>query len=82
MSKFQPNLVASTLLPTYQPILPSPPHLPSKEYDLINQLHHTLAKISLWELFQTSPTYYEALQKSLETLSTPTPNQENINNFL
>lgn len=77
----QPNLVVSPSFSPSQPILP-PPHLPSKEYNLIYQLQNTPTKISLWELLQTSPTYYEALKKALATLPTLPPNQENINNFL
>jgi hypothetical protein len=78
----QPNLVVPTSLPPSQLILPPPPHLPSMEYDMINQLRNTPTKISLWELLQTSPTYHEALKKALATLSTPPPNQENVNAFL
>lgn len=78
----QPNFVVSTFLPPSQCILPPPPCLPSKKYDLINQLCNTPVKISLWEILQTSSTYHEALQKSLATLPTPPPNQDNINTFL
>ena len=55
------NPQPTTSLPNFQPNLPPPPCLPSKEYDLINQLQNNPARISLWELLQTSPTYYEAL---------------------
>ena len=64
----QPTVPAT--LPPTQPVLPQAPRLPSsfKEYDLVEQLRATPAKISLWELLQTSPTYHEALQKALSTL--------------
>lgn len=53
-----------------------------KEYDLVEQLRATRAKISLWELLQTSSIYHESLKKALNTLPTPPPNQDNINSIL
>lgn len=61
-------------LPTSQPMLPQPPHLTHKgglDYDLVDQLHATLAKISLWELIQTSPTYHKILQEALQNVIVP-----------
>ena len=64
-------LLAPTTLPLSQPVFPQAPSLLSffgKEYDLVEKLCTTDAKISLWELLQTYPTYQEALQKALSTL--------------
>ena len=47
----------------------------------MEQLQVVLAKISLWELLQTSPTYHEALQKALSTLPVPWPIIYTINSF-
>ena len=67
-----------------QPILPQAPKFSStfKKYNLVDQLRATPAKISLWELLQTSSTYYEALQKSLSALPASPPNQQNIHSIL
>ncbi|GLJ11025.1 hypothetical protein SUGI_0140700 [Cryptomeria japonica] len=64
-------------LPNPQPILPQAPHISqvlSKEYDLIEQLKATPAKISLWDLIQTSSVHHGMLQDALKDLNVPPPN--------
>lgn len=70
-------------LPPSQPVLTSLPYLSQnirKEYDMVDKLCNTSAKISLWKL-QTSSTYHEALQRSLTTLPTPPLNTDKIHSF-
>ncbi|GLJ37815.1 hypothetical protein SUGI_0768980 [Cryptomeria japonica] len=45
-----------------------------KEYDLIEQLKATPAKISLWDLIQTSSAHHGMLQDALKDLNVPPPN--------
>ncbi|GLJ36815.1 hypothetical protein SUGI_0742680 [Cryptomeria japonica] len=72
-----PPPVIPTSLPPSQPILPQAPRISqvlSKEYDLIEQLKATPAKISLWDLIQTSSAHHGMLQDALKDLNVPPPN--------
>lgn len=47
----------------------SAPHFPlqsGKEYNIVEQLKNTLAKISLWDLIQASPSYHTMHKISLQ----------------
>ncbi|GLJ44938.1 hypothetical protein SUGI_0946000 [Cryptomeria japonica] len=75
----QPNLppITPVSLPNPQPILPQAPRISQvlgKEYDLIEQLKATPAKISLWDLIQTSSAHHGMLQDALKDLNVPPPN--------
>lgn len=68
-------------LPLPQPIFPSAPHLHShsgKEYDLVEKLKNTPAKISLWDMIQASPNYHSMLQTTLQQIMVP-PNTNSNN---
>lgn len=50
------------------------PHLPQhidREPNLVEQLHATLAKISLWNLIQTSPSYHRLIQEASKKVVSP-----------
>ncbi|GLJ49633.1 hypothetical protein SUGI_1053010 [Cryptomeria japonica] len=69
-----PPPVIPVSLPNPQPILPQAPRISqvlSKEYDLIEQLKVTPAKISLWDLIQTSSAHHGMLQDALKDLNVP-----------
>lgn len=42
-----------------------------KEYNLVENLKNTLANIFLWEILQTSPSYHNSLQESLQKFMIP-----------
>lgn len=66
------QLQTSILFP--QPYLPPTPRLPQhsdKEYDIIEKLHNTSTKISLWNLIQNPPTYHGMLQEALQNIVVP-----------
>ena len=79
-----PHPIVLVSLPPSQLILPQAPKFLSTfmDYNLVDQLHATPAKITLWELLQTSLTYNEALQKALSNLPASPPNQDNIHSIL
>ena len=63
------NKQDSNVLPTYQPFLLPPLCLlqhASKEYALVEKLHTAPAKISLWNLMQTSTAYHKMVQEALK----------------
>lgn len=61
-------------LPPFQPDLPQAPNplvKQSSDYNVIEQLHVTLTKMSLWDLLHTAPIYQGMLQEALQKILLP-----------